>query len=40
MLKDKTSPSGRAKKVYILKFKHIELAIDEHIHLFHSKFWG
>jgi len=27
MLKDKTSPFGRARKVYILKFGHIELAI-------------
>jgi len=33
MLKDKTSSFGRAKKAYILKFRHIELAIGEDIHL-------
>jgi len=27
ILKDKTSPFRRAKKAYILKFRHIELAI-------------
>jgi len=32
MLKDKTSPFGRAKKTYILKFRHIELASGEGIH--------
>jgi len=32
MLKDKTSPFGRARKVYILKFRDIELAIGEGIH--------
>jgi len=28
MLKDKTSSLGRAKKAFILKFRHIELAIS------------
>jgi len=32
MLKDKTSPFWRARKAYILKFRHIELAIGEGIH--------
>jgi len=32
MLKDKTSPFGRAKKAYNLKFRHIELAISRDIH--------
>jgi len=32
MLKDKTSPFGRAKNAYILKFRHIELAICGDIH--------
>jgi len=32
MLKDKTSPFGRARKAYILEFRHIELAIGEGIH--------
>jgi len=32
ILKDNTSPFGRVGKVYILKFKHIELAIGEDIH--------
>jgi len=37
MLKDKTSPFGRARKVYILKFRHIKLAISED---YHSKILG
>jgi len=32
ILKDKTSPFGRARKSYILKFKHIECAISGDIH--------
>jgi len=32
MLKDKTSLWGRARKTYILKFRHIELAIGGDIH--------
>jgi len=32
MLKGKTSPSKKARKDYILKFRHIELAIGEDIH--------
>jgi len=32
MLKDKTSPFGRARKACILKFRHMELAIGEDIH--------
>jgi len=32
MLKDKTSPFGKARKAYTLKFRHIELAINEDIH--------
>jgi len=32
MLKDKTSPFGRAKKAYILKLRHIELAIHGDIY--------
>jgi len=32
MLKDKTSPFERARKAYILKFRHIEFAIGENIH--------
>jgi len=31
MLKDKTSPFERARKAYILKFRHIKLAIGEDI---------
>jgi len=34
MLKDKTSPFGRARKAYILKFRHIELAIGGDINSF------
>jgi len=32
MLKDKISPFGRSKKAYILKFRHIELAIGGDIY--------
>jgi len=32
MLKDKSSPFGSVRKVYILRFRHIELAISEDIH--------
>jgi len=30
-VEDKTSPLGRARKAYVLKFRHIELTIDGHI---------
>jgi len=32
MLKDKTSPLRRAREAYILKFRHIKLAINGDIH--------
>jgi len=37
MLKDKTSPLGRAKKRYIIMFRHIEFAIGEKNQ---SKIWN
>jgi len=32
MWKDKTFPFGRARKAYILKFRHIEITIGGDIH--------